>query len=281
MDKRIEPANQGKFIDPAVTADGSARATVALTRPTTLWFNTGTLCNITCEGCYIESSPTNDRLSYLTVSEVADYLDQIAERGWPVREIGFTGGEPFMNPDFLAMMRQSLASGYEVLVLTNAMKPMQRPHVAAQLSRLIEEAGTRITLRVSLDHWTEEGHDAVRGAGSWARGCGSSRRARHFSRNGPERGGARDHDGLLGHPAQIARGRHVFVVPHGRETQRRTALGRRLHASALRSRVRHGPHIGRGRAPRRAEPPALRQVLCAGRRVLFGLTAGAAHCGHH
>ncbi|WP_298494416.1 radical SAM protein [uncultured Maritimibacter sp.] len=168
MDKRIEPANQGKFIDPAVTADGSARATVALTRPTTLWFNTGTLCNITCEGCYIESSPTNDRLSYLTVSEVADYLDQIAERGWPVREIGFTGGEPFMNPDFLAMMRQSLASGYEVLVLTNAMKPMQRPHVAAQLSRLIEEAGTRITLRVSLDHWTEEGHDAVRGAGSWA-----------------------------------------------------------------------------------------------------------------
>lgn len=168
MDKRIEPANQGKFIDPAVTADGSARASVALTRPTTLWFNTGTLCNIACEGCYIESSPTNDRLSYLTTSEVADYLDQIAERGWPVREIGFTGGEPFMNPDFLAMMRQSLASGYEVLVLTNAMKPMQRPHVAAHLSRLIEEAGARVTLRVSLDHWTEEGHDAVRGAGSWA-----------------------------------------------------------------------------------------------------------------
>ena len=51
------------------------RAQVALKSLDTLWFNTGTLCNLTCRHCYIESSPKNDRLVYLSVAEVAEYLD--------------------------------------------------------------------------------------------------------------------------------------------------------------------------------------------------------------
>ena len=89
-----------KFSDPDVTAKGEARAKVALTNPETLWFNTGTLCNIECLNCYIESSPSNDRLVYITLAEVEDYLDQLEDRAWNVREIGLTGGEPFMNPLF-------------------------------------------------------------------------------------------------------------------------------------------------------------------------------------
>jgi hypothetical protein len=38
-----QQANLGKFQDPHVTAKGEARASVALTKPETLWFNTGTL----------------------------------------------------------------------------------------------------------------------------------------------------------------------------------------------------------------------------------------------
>ncbi len=102
QDAAEKPVNQGKFLDPRITADGQPRARVALSRPRTLWFNTGTLCNITCVNCYIESSPENDRLVYLSEAEVRDFLDQVAARGWPVREIGFTGGEPFMNPEFCA-----------------------------------------------------------------------------------------------------------------------------------------------------------------------------------
>ncbi|HEX5775309.1 MAG TPA: hypothetical protein VFX95_01380 [Caulobacteraceae bacterium] len=63
---RLDPA---KFRDPLVTARGEARARVGLKALTTLWFNTGTLCNLTCLNCYIESSPTNDALSYLTAAE--------------------------------------------------------------------------------------------------------------------------------------------------------------------------------------------------------------------
>ena len=155
-----------KFRHPDITAKGEKRAAVALARLETLWFNTGTLCNLTCTNCYIESSPINDALSYLTAAEVGEYLDEIAALGWPVREIGFTGGEPFMNPGNLAMLEDVLARGYDALVLTNAMKPMQR-HKAALLS-LKERHGARFTLRVSVDHYSPTLHEMERGARTWA-----------------------------------------------------------------------------------------------------------------
>ena len=160
-------ANQGKFRDPAVTAAGEPRARVALTRPETLWFNTGTLCNITCENCYILSSPTNDALVYLTADDVAEYLGQLADRNWPVTEIGFTGGEPFLNPQMIQMARLSLEAGYKVLILTNAMRPMMRPAVRAGLEQLAADFGDRLTLRISLDHYTAARHDEERGAGAF------------------------------------------------------------------------------------------------------------------
>ncbi|MFV2052806.1 radical SAM protein [Aliiroseovarius sp. YM-037] len=170
MKDQIEgSANQGKFVDPAVTADGSDRATVALTEPQTLWFNTGTLCNIECVNCYILSSPTNDALVYITADEVSDYLDQLDTRAWGVREIGFTGGEPYMNPEMNKMTRRCLERGYEVLILTNAMRPMMRKTVREGIARLVKEFGDRITFRVSLDHWSEQHHDEMRGAGSYAK----------------------------------------------------------------------------------------------------------------
>ena len=162
-------ANSGKFADPFRTADGSERASVSLTRPQTLWFNTGTLCNITCANCYIESSPTNDALVYLTAAEVADYLDQLDARDWPVREIAFTGGEPFMNPEMIAMARLALDRGYDVLILTNAMQPMMRPAMRDGLTALQKDHGARLTLRVSLDHFDPARHDDERGTGSFAR----------------------------------------------------------------------------------------------------------------
>lgn len=165
LDPRI--ANIGKFQNKYVTADGQNRASVPLSDPQTLWFNTGTLCNIECVHCYIESSPSNDALVYLSAAEVESYLDQIGTRAWPVREIGFTGGEPFMNPDMPAMARAALERGFEVLILTNAMRPMQRPHMRAALLQLNADFPGKLTLRVSLDHYEPARHDEERGTGSY------------------------------------------------------------------------------------------------------------------
>ncbi len=154
----------GKFRDPSYTARGEARAVVPLDRLRTLWVNTGTLCNITCAHCYIESSPRNDALAYPTAAEVAPHVAQAAALG--AEEIGFTGGEPFMNRDLPAMLQNVLAGGLRALVLTNAMKPM-RNHAAALLA-LQAAYGPDLTLRVSLDHHTGPRHDAERGDGSFA-----------------------------------------------------------------------------------------------------------------
>ncbi len=144
---------------------GEPRASVALKRLETLWFNTGTLCNIACRNCYIESSPRNDRLVYLSRSEVSDYLDEIERGRWGTEEIGFTGGEPFLNPDFLAMIEDCAVRGFRVLVLTNAMRPMQRRK--AELLALGASCGARLQFRVSLDHFTQARHEDERGPGSF------------------------------------------------------------------------------------------------------------------
>lgn len=166
-DTTADPIPYGKFEHPRITAKGETRARVALSNPQTLWFNTGTLCNIECANCYIESSPTNDRLVYITTEEVEDYLGQLTERGWGVSEIGFTGGEPFMNPQMIDMARAALGRGYEVLILTNAMRPMMRPAVQSGLRDLQASHGDKLTLRISVDHWSAERHDEERGQGSF------------------------------------------------------------------------------------------------------------------
>jgi len=158
-----------KFTDPDVTCDGSRRASVALARLETLWFNTGTVCNIECRNCYIESSPSNDRLAYLDAADVAGCLDEIAELDLGTREIGFTGGEPFMNRQFLAMVKDALLRGHDVLILTNAMQPMMRPTPKKDLLALRQTYGDRLTLRVSLDHYGPVLHDTERGPGAFAK----------------------------------------------------------------------------------------------------------------
>ena len=158
-------ATRQKFVDPRETLDGSERARVPFAHLDTLWFNTGTLCNLTCVNCYIESSPTNDALVYLTRSEVSRFLDEAETMSPRPREIGFTGGEPFMNPDMIAMADDALSRGFHVLILTNAMKPMH--HVKAELLQLHQQHGASLSLRVSLDGFEPASHEAIRGPRSW------------------------------------------------------------------------------------------------------------------
>jgi uncharacterized Fe-S cluster-containing radical SAM superfamily protein len=156
-----------KFRHPEVTATGERRAEVALRELSTLWFNTGTICNLECGHCYIESSPSNDRLIYLTLSEVQRFVDELEVDGWPTDEIGFTGGEPFMNPDFIGMLECVLSRGFKALVLTNGMRPMMKQ--SAPLLELQQRYGENLLIRISLDHYDPKLHDAERGRHAWQR----------------------------------------------------------------------------------------------------------------
>src|SRR3546814_16923693 len=81
------------------------------------------------------------------------------------REIGFTGGEPFMNRDMIAMMQSALRRGFDVLVLTKAMRPMRR--FEAELVEMARASRDRLPRRVSLDHYTRGHHKTASGTGTW------------------------------------------------------------------------------------------------------------------
>jgi len=156
-----------KFEDMYTTAKGEQRAHVKLQELKTLWFNTGTLCNLACDNCYIESSPTNDRLSYLTKNDVKPYLDEIKNDQLDTELIGITGGEPFLNPSIISIIELSLSYGFEVLILTNANRVIKR-HEKALLD-LKNQYGDKLHLRISLDHFTAKIHDQERGDGAFAK----------------------------------------------------------------------------------------------------------------
>ena len=154
-----EALSAEKFQNADVTASGAARASVPFDALETLWINTGTLCNIECAHCYIESSPKNDRLAYITRDEAAPFLDEAEARG--AREIGFTGGEPFILNDIYEMLAYASAR-IKTTVLTNAMI-LRR----ARLDKLTAIANDNLHVQVSLDGGKPEHHDAYRGKGSW------------------------------------------------------------------------------------------------------------------
>jgi molybdenum cofactor biosynthesis enzyme MoaA len=158
----VSNLSDNKFKNQKVTADGSNRAFIEARNIKTLWFNTGTLCNIECKNCYIESSPKNDSLAYLTFEEVKSFIDEAIDKNLGTNEIGFTGGEPFMNKDIMKMIDYSLRKRLKVLVLSNAMKPMLN-----RTKELIKLNHSNLTIRVSIDHYEKEKHEEIRGKNTY------------------------------------------------------------------------------------------------------------------
>ena len=151
------------FSNKYYTKEGKDRAFVNFTSLQTLWFNTGTLCNISCKNCYIESSPLNDNLLPLTHKEVCKYLNEIKNNNISCKSIGITGGEPFINKDIIKIISTCLSKNLEVLILTNAMQPLQN-----KKELLINFKNNKnIKFRISLDHYTKEKHEKIRGKNSW------------------------------------------------------------------------------------------------------------------
>lgn len=131
----------------------------------TLWFQvSGTLCNLSCGHCFISCTPTNHAHELMTLADVRRRLDEAEALG--VREFYFTGGEPFLHPDILAMIESALAFG-PVTVLTNGVLIDARK--AESLQALADAARYSLDLRISLDGFDADANDAVRGRGTFAR----------------------------------------------------------------------------------------------------------------
>ena len=150
---------------PVVTHPRRESPSVGLRSLDTLWFQVGgTLCNLTCSHCFISCSPTNHTHEFLSLETVRSYLEEAVELG--VKEYYFTGGEPFINGEMEAILSETLRVG-PATVLTNGL--LLNPERCARLAALAEGSDYSLDLRISLDGYTAEANDPIRGEGTFER----------------------------------------------------------------------------------------------------------------
>jgi molybdenum cofactor biosynthesis enzyme MoaA len=131
----------------------------------TLWFQiAGTLCNLRCNHCFISCSPENHALSLMTFDQFLPYLNEAVQLG--VKEFYFTGGEPFANPDLLKILEATLQVG-PATVLTNA--TLFSSQVVRELASMRDASIYSLELRVSMDGFSPETNDPIRGPGTFKR----------------------------------------------------------------------------------------------------------------
>jgi len=130
----------------------------------TVWFQVaGTLCNLSCNHCFISCSPTNHAHEIMRREEVRRYLDEAVALG--ANDTYFTGGEPFLNREIMEILEDALRLG-PATVLTNA--TLITPARAERLAAMERASRYSLELRVSLDGLTPETNDPIRGEGSFA-----------------------------------------------------------------------------------------------------------------
>lgn len=131
----------------------------------TLWVQiTGTWCNLKCTHCLNASGPTDPWLKSLDTDTVQHRIKEAESLG--VKEIYFTGGEPFLHKDILKLLAYSLQVA-PTTVLTNGTRI--NGHVADSLAVLAKESPYSLEIRVSVDDIDAEKNDRIRGKGALAK----------------------------------------------------------------------------------------------------------------
>jgi len=126
-----------------------------------LWLYTNFHCNLRCTYCSVASSPTARRRS-MTPERFRNLVDEAVRCGFT--EIYVTGGEPFLEPDIVAMAEYA-SDRLPTVLLTNAM--LFRGRRLTELRRLADRPN--LIVQTSIDGARPDTHDRNRGDGSWAR----------------------------------------------------------------------------------------------------------------
>lgn len=130
-----------------------------------LWFHTGSACNLACPFCLEGSKPGDRRIERVTYADVVPFLEEAA--ALEVRQLSFTGGEPFIVKDLLRILDHALSIA-PALVLTNGVDAL--PQRLAKLQAL-RARPYPLSFRVSLDYPDASRHDAGRGTGNFVKAC--------------------------------------------------------------------------------------------------------------
>lgn len=150
-------------MDESVTTAGTRGPLVALRSLDELWFQVaGTLCNLSCSHCFISCNPRNDSFGFLDLLTVKRFLAESAALG--VKEYYFTGGEPFLNREMIAILEETLRMG-PASVLTNG--TVFREKTVSELRRIHDASRYSLEIRVSIDGCDAAMNDPIRGEGTF------------------------------------------------------------------------------------------------------------------
>ncbi len=145
------------------TTDNHRRGYIEVGNLTDFWIHTGTKCNLRCPTCFEGASITSKRIEAITLEEAKPIILEAAKLG--VQTFCFTGGEPFINKDFINILSFALDHA-PCRVLTNATEPIEK--YFTQLESFNQKAH-KLYLRASIDYPNERRHDSARGKGSFQR----------------------------------------------------------------------------------------------------------------
>jgi sulfatase maturation enzyme AslB (radical SAM superfamily) len=146
-----------------ITPEGKPRGYIQPNSLSELWFHTGTICNLECPFCFEGSCPGDDRIPVLTYDDAQPFIEEALSLG--VQKFCFTGGEPFVIRDIIAILRSALQNRPS-LVLTNATEPLIKrlPEILA-----LANLPNPLSFRISIDYPDAEMHDRGRGKGNFSK----------------------------------------------------------------------------------------------------------------
>ena len=128
-----------------------------------LWIQVaGLSCNLRCAHCFNASGPGNREMPALSREDVRTLLAEAEESG--VRDIVFTGGEPFLHPEMAEIAGDTLGR-FPATILTNGTLLIDR--IVGRLANAAGDSRYSLEIRVSLDAPSEEENDRIRGKGSY------------------------------------------------------------------------------------------------------------------
>ncbi len=130
-----------------------------------LWFQVGgTRCNLSCHHCFISCHPKNNNFGFLTLEDIRRRLAESVTLG--VKEYYFTGGEPFLNREMVAILIETLNYG-PATVLTNG--TVLKDSWISELAKAESNSQFSLEFRVSIDGFSPEINDPIRGEGTFSR----------------------------------------------------------------------------------------------------------------
>ncbi len=133
----------------------------ALSAPWSVTIYVTDRCPKTCRHCIVSSSPRASIEGQLTLSEWASAFERL--RQWGVISLIITGGEPLIRKDIFDILAVADDLGFSLSLLTD-FDGISAHHV----ERLKGFANLQY-VQTSVDGATNESHDLLRGAGSFAR----------------------------------------------------------------------------------------------------------------